>query len=74
MHPSSQAEGTPEAAASTGAPAKATRDTYIDFLRAFSLLVVVAWRLPLIRDLKVLPQAEQESNWLDAEPSVRPAE
>lgn len=38
------------------------------------LLVVVAWRLPLIRELKALPQPEQESDWLGAEASVRPAE
>ena len=38
------------------------------------LLVVVAWRLPLIRELKVLPQPEQESDWLGVEASVRPAE
>jgi len=49
MHPSPQTEGTPAAEAPTGAatalaPAPApARDTYIDFLRAFSLLVVVAW-------------------------------
>jgi MFS family permease len=38
------------------------------------LLVGVAWRLPLIRELKVLPQPEQESDWLGVEASVRPAE
>ncbi|HSQ72078.1 MAG TPA: MFS transporter, partial [Rubrivivax sp.] len=38
------------------------------------LLVVVAWRLPLIRELKALPQPEQESDWLGVEASVRPAE
>ena len=38
------------------------------------LLVGVAWRLPLIRELKVLPQPERESDWLGAEASVRPAE
>jgi hypothetical protein len=35
------------------------------------LLVLVAWRLPIIRDLKVLPEAESESQWLGAEASVR---
>ena len=43
MHPSSQPEGTPEATTVGGAAPAGTRDTYIDFLRAFSLLVVVAW-------------------------------
>jgi len=38
------------------------------------LLVLVAWRLPLIRELKVLPQPEHESDWLGVEASVRPAE
>lgn len=38
------------------------------------LLVGVAWRLPLIRELKVLPQPERESDWLGVEASVRPAE
>jgi MFS family permease len=37
------------------------------------LLVVVAWRLPLIRDLKTLPEAERESEWLGLEGDVRPA-
>jgi MFS family permease len=35
------------------------------------LLVLVAWRLPLIRDLKKLPEAESESQWLGAEAEVR---
>jgi MFS family permease len=35
------------------------------------LLVLVAWRLPLIRDLKRLPEAESESQWLGAEAEVR---
>lgn len=43
MHPSPQSEGTPATEAPTGAAGAPTRDTYIDFLRAFSLLVVVAW-------------------------------
>ena len=43
MHPSSQAEGTPDASAEPAVQATGARDTYIDFLRAFSLLVVVAW-------------------------------
>ncbi len=37
------------------------------------LLVIVAWRLPLIRDLKQLPEAERESQWLGLEGDVRPA-
>ena len=37
------------------------------------LLVVVAWRLPLIRELKTLPEAERESEWLGLEADVRPA-
>jgi MFS family permease len=37
------------------------------------LLVLVAWRLPLIRDLKALPEAERESEWLGLEADVRPA-
>ena len=36
------------------------------------LLVVVAWRLPLIRELKHLPTAERESEWLGLEADVRP--
>jgi len=37
------------------------------------LLVLVAWRLPLIRELKSLPEAERESEWLGLEADVRPA-
>ncbi len=37
------------------------------------LLVLVAWRLPLIRELKTLPQPERESEWLGLEADVRPA-
>ena len=36
------------------------------------LLVLVAWRLPLIRDLQHLPEAERESEWLGLEAEVRP--
>jgi len=36
------------------------------------LLVLVAWRLPLVRELKVLPQPERESEWLGHEAEVRP--
>ena len=36
------------------------------------LLVWVAWRLPLIRELKHLPEAERESAWLGLEADVRP--
>ncbi len=37
-----------------------------------ALLVLVAWRLPLIRELKTLPEAERESEWLGLEAEVRP--
>jgi predicted MFS family arabinose efflux permease len=37
------------------------------------LLVIVAWRLPLVRELKSLPEAERESEWLGVEADVRPA-
>jgi MFS family permease len=37
-----------------------------------ALLVLVAWRLPLIRELKALPEAERESEWLGLEAEVRP--
>ncbi len=36
------------------------------------LLVLVAWRLPLIRGLKTLPEPERESEWLGLEADVRP--
>ncbi len=36
------------------------------------LLVLVAWRLPLIRNLRHLPEAERESEWLGLEADVRP--
>ncbi len=36
------------------------------------LLVLAAWRLPLIRSLKSLPEQERESQWLGAEADVRP--
>jgi len=36
------------------------------------LLVVVAWRLPLIRGLRQLPEAERDSDWLGVEADVRP--
>lgn len=36
------------------------------------VLVVVAWRLPLIRELKSLPEPERESEWLGLEAEVRP--
>ena len=38
------------------------------------LLVLVAWRLPLIRGLRTLPQPERDSDWLGLEAGVRPAE
>lgn len=37
------------------------------------LLALVAWRLPLIRQLEELPSAERESEWLGLEADVRPA-
>jgi MFS family permease len=44
------------------------------FAGAVSLvLVLVAWRLPVIRELKELPEPEQESEWLGLEADVRPA-
>jgi MFS family permease len=36
------------------------------------LLVIVAWRLPLIRELKTLPEPDNEASWLGAEADVRP--
>jgi len=36
-------------------------------------LVLVAWRLPLIRELRHLPEPERESDWLGLEADVRPA-
>ena len=38
-----------------------------------ALLVIVAWRMPLIRELKRLPERERESEWLGLEADVRPA-
>jgi len=38
-----------------------------------ALLVLVSWRLPLIRELKTLPHPEQDSDWVGAEADVRPA-
>ena len=35
------------------------------------LLVVVAWRLPLIRELKALPAPARDSDWIGAEAGVR---
>ncbi len=35
-------------------------------------LAAVAWRVPLIRELKSLPQPESDSDWLGAEADVRP--
>ena len=34
------------------------------------VLVIVAWRLPLIRTLRVLPQPEHDSDWMGAEADV----
>jgi predicted MFS family arabinose efflux permease len=35
------------------------------------LLALVAWRVPTIRDVRVLPQPEAERNWIGAEADVR---
>ena len=37
------------------------------------LMAVVAWRVPVIRGLRKLPQPEHERDWIGAEASVRPA-
>lgn len=37
-----------------------------------ALLALVAWRLPLIRELRRLPEPERESEWLGLEADVRP--
>ena len=37
------------------------------------LLALVSWRLPLIRELRHLPEPERESDWLGLEADVRPA-
>jgi MFS family permease len=37
------------------------------------LLVLAAWRLSIIRELKALPSPESESDWIGAEAEVRPA-
>ena len=37
------------------------------------LLVLAAWRIPLIRNLRHLPQPESDSEWLGAEADVRPS-
>jgi MFS family permease len=39
-----------------------------------AVLVLVAWRLPLIRELKSLPQPESDADWLGVEADVRPPE
>ena len=36
------------------------------------MLVLVAWRLPMIRELRNLPEPERESEWLGVEAEVRP--
>ncbi len=38
-----------------------------------ALLVWVAWRHPLIRGLRALPEPEHDSDWVGAEADVRPA-
>ncbi len=37
------------------------------------LMAVVAWRIPVIRDLRKLPEPEPEHDWIGAEAIVRPA-
>ena len=37
------------------------------------LLMVVAWRLPRIRELKTLPEPERPTDWLGLEADVRPS-
>ncbi len=37
------------------------------------LLVLVAWRLPRIRELKTLPEPERPTDWLGLEADVRPS-
>jgi MFS family permease len=37
------------------------------------LLALVAWRVPIIRNVRVLPQPEQELEWIGAEADVRAA-
>jgi len=34
--------------------------------------VAAAWRLPMIRELKSLPQPENDADWLGVEADVRP--
>ncbi|MDE2082549.1 MAG: MFS transporter, partial [Burkholderiales bacterium] len=36
------------------------------------LLALAAWRLPLVRQLRALPQLEHDSQWLGVEAEVRP--
>ena len=36
-----------------------------------ALLTLIAWRLPLMRELKALPVPERESEWLGVEAEVR---
>ena len=38
------------------------------------LLAFVAWRAPVIRNVRTLPQPEREHDWLGAEADVRPAQ
>ena len=37
------------------------------------LLALVAWRVPVIRNVRTLPRPEPESHWIGAEADVRPA-
>ena len=37
------------------------------------LMAAAAWRIPVIRDLRRLPEPEPERNWIGAEAMVRPA-
>jgi MFS family permease len=38
------------------------------------LLALVAWRAPVIRNVRTLPQPEREHDWIGAEADVRPAQ
>lgn len=39
-----------------------------------ALLVLIAWRLPIIRSLNALPALEDETSWVGAEAEVRKPE
>jgi hypothetical protein len=35
------------------------------------VLIVVAWRLPIVRELRALPRVEDEQDWVGGEAQVR---